>query len=236
MVVTRARPHRFIKSAITGAAMLSVATGCRPASSAGDIKEASAGPQAAVIGPTEGERRFLRGGTASLLIKIDPVTTGSRRMVLGSSDLPPGDAIGLHRHLREDEIILVTRGTARVQLGRRQFTAGVGATVFIPQGTCVALANGGADTLTNVFIFSSPGFEEVLRQVSSPEGAPPKSVSPASAPQRFTAGMPRPARATADARGHSRPRRSDKACPAQPPAKPVLVLLDPVLHHVRTVP
>src|SRR4029077_6536294 len=113
-------------------------------------------------------------GTAPLLIKVDPVTTGSRRMVLGSSDLPPGDAIGVHRHLKEDEIILVMRGTARVQLGARQFTAGAGTTVFIPQGTCVALANAGTDTLTNVFIFSSPGFERVLREVSSPEGAPPK--------------------------------------------------------------
>ena len=188
MVMIAARRRRCIMNAIAGAAMLSVATGCRPDSSVGSIKETSAGPRPAVIGPTEGERRFLRGGTAPLLIKVDPVTTGSRRMVLGSSDLPPGDAIGLHRHLREDEIILVTRGTARVQLGRRHFTAGVGATVFIPQGTCVAVANGGADTLTNVFIFSSPGFEQVLREVSSPEGAPPKPVSPAERAAAFHRG------------------------------------------------
>jgi quercetin dioxygenase-like cupin family protein len=177
MVLTLARPGRFVMSVLTGAAILPSANGCRPDSSTRDTEGASAGPRPAVIGPTEGERRFLRGGTAPLLIKVDPVTTGSRRMVLGSSDLPPGDGIGLHRHLREDEIILVTRGTARVQLGRRQFTAGPGATVFIPQGTCVALANAGGDTLSNVFIFSSPGFEQVLREVSSPEGAPPRRVS-----------------------------------------------------------
>ena len=152
MVPTVAWRRRFTMGAITGAALFSLATGCRRDSSA-------AGPRPAVIGPTEGERRFLRGGTPRLLIKVDPVTTGSRRMVLGSSDRPPGDAIDRHRHLREDEIILVTRGTARVQLGRRQFTAAAGATVFIPRGTCVAVANAGTDTLTNVFIFSSPGFE-----------------------------------------------------------------------------
>jgi quercetin dioxygenase-like cupin family protein len=132
-----------------------------------------------VIAASEGERRFLRGGTAPLLIKIDPVTAGSRRMVLGSSDLPPGDAILVHRHLREDEIILITRGTARVQLGTRFYTAGPGGTVFIPQGTCIALSNIGDDTLSNVFIFSAPGFEQVLRAVSSPAGAPPKAVSAA---------------------------------------------------------
>src|SRR5512138_2388801 len=129
-------------------------------------------PRPAVIGAGEGERRLLRGGTAPLLIKVDPVTTGSERLVLGSSDLPPGDSIPVHRHLREDEIIFITRGTARVQLGRERYTAGPGATVFIPQGTCIALANTGRDTLTNVFIFSAPGFERVLREVSSPAGAP----------------------------------------------------------------
>jgi quercetin dioxygenase-like cupin family protein len=135
-------------------------------------------PQPAVIAAEEGERRYLRGGTAPLLIKVDPVTTGSRRMVLGSSDMPPGDAIRVHRHLREDEIILITRGTARVQLGTQMYTAGTGGTVFIPQGTCIAVENVGADTLTMVFIFSSPGFEQVLREVSSAEGAPVKPFSP----------------------------------------------------------
>jgi quercetin dioxygenase-like cupin family protein len=187
MAMTTSR-QRLSICAITGPAMLWVATGCRHASSAADIKEASAAPRPAVIGLKEGERRFLRGGTAPLLIKIDPVTTGSQHMVLGSSDLPPGDAIGLHRHLKEDEIILVTRGTARVQLGTRHFTARAGATVFIPQGTCIALANGGSDTLSNVFIFSSPGFEQVMREVSSPEGAPPKRVSPAERAAAFHRG------------------------------------------------
>ena len=133
----------------------------------------------AVIAAEEGERRFLRGGTAPLLIKIDPVTTGSTRFVLGSSDLPPGDAIAVHRHLKEDEIILITRGTARVQLGNRFYNAEAGGTVFIPQGTCISVQNVGSDTLSNVFIFSAPGFEQVLRAVSSPEGGPPKSISPA---------------------------------------------------------
>jgi quercetin dioxygenase-like cupin family protein len=170
-------------------AAASLATACRPLSSRGkDPNEASAGPRPAVIGATEGEQRFLRGGTTPLLIKIDPVTTGSRRMVLGRSDLPPGDAIGVHRHLREDEIILVTRGTARVQLGAQQFTAGAGATVFIPQATCIGVANAGRDTLSTVFIFSSPGFEQVLREISSPEGGPPRSVSPAQRAAAFQRG------------------------------------------------
>ena len=138
--------------------------------------------------PHEGELRFVRGGTAPLLLKVDPKTVGSRRLVLGSSDLPPGDAIGVHRHLQEDEIIFITRGTARVQLGTKYYTAGPGATVFIPQGTCIAVANAGPDTLTNIFIFSSPGFEEVLRAVSSEPGAPAKVISPAERAAAFRRG------------------------------------------------
>jgi quercetin dioxygenase-like cupin family protein len=188
MAMMTAPPRPFPTTSITVVALLCLAAGCRRESSSTATVGGLAEPRPAVIGAAEGERRFLRGGTAPLLIKVDPVTTGSRRMVLGSSDLPPGDAIRLHRHLREDEIILVIRGTARVQLGNREFTGGPGATVFIPQGTCVAVANVGADTLTNVFIFSSPGFEQVLREVSSPEGAPAKRVSPAEREAAFHRG------------------------------------------------
>src|SRR5687768_15145692 len=56
----------------------------------------------ALIKAEDGEKRFLRGGAAPLWIKVDPVTTGSTRMVLGRSDLPPGDAIAVHRHHQED--------------------------------------------------------------------------------------------------------------------------------------
>lgn len=175
-----------LPASLLGLTLTGVLIGCGPRTP--DGQQELSRPQPSVIGPAEGERRFLRGGTAPLLIKVDPVTTGSRRMVLGSSDLPPGDSIGVHRHLSEDEIILVTRGTARVRLGTKQYTAGPGSTVFIPQGTCIALANVGPDTLTNVFVFSSPGFERVLREVSSPAGAAPKRVSPAQRAAAFQRG------------------------------------------------
>ncbi|HEU4558403.1 MAG TPA: cupin domain-containing protein [Longimicrobium sp.] len=109
-------------------------------------------------------------------------------MVLGSSDLPPGDRIAPHRHLAEDEIILILRGTARVRLNDQQYTATTGGTVFIPQGTCIELTNIGSDTLSNVFVFSSPGFEQALRGVSSREGEPPKVVSPSERAAAFHRG------------------------------------------------
>src|SRR5689334_5525399 len=167
-----------MKRACLSISALAVAIGCHTGHVASGSPTNPVPPRPAVIPADEGEKRFLRGGTAPLLIKVDPTNTGSRRMVLGSSDLPPGDAIGVHRHLQEDEIIVITRGTARVQLGRQVMTASAGATVFIPQGTCIGVVNVGSDTLSNFFVFSAPGFERALRAVSSAQGEPPKPLTP----------------------------------------------------------
>lgn len=177
--------HHAIRM-LLGVALFAAVSGCRPHAPGGEPELSR--PRPSVIAPAQGERRFLRGGTTPLLIKVDPVTTGSRRLVMTTSDLPPGDSIGVHRHLREDEIVLVTRGTGRLQLGKERHTAGAGTTVFIPQGTCIALANAGTDTLSAVFLFSSPGFERVLREVSSPAGVPVKRVLPSDREAAFRRG------------------------------------------------
>ena len=51
--------------------------------------------------------------------------------------------------------------------------------VFIPRGTYIALTNVGREALTNFFIFSSPGFERVLREVSVLPDSAPRLVTPA---------------------------------------------------------
>jgi len=167
-----------MKRACLAISALAVAVGCHTGHPGAGSPANPVRPRPVVIPANGGEKRFLRGGTAPLIIKVDPTNTGSRRMVLGSSDLPPGDAIGVHRHLQEDEIIVITRGTARVQLGQQFITATAGATVFIPQGTCIGVTNVGSDTLSNFFVFSAPGFERALRAVSSAPGEPAKPLTP----------------------------------------------------------
>ena len=167
-----------MKNALPSLLALAAAAGCYSAHAGAHPETGATSPRPVVIPADGGEKRFLRGGTAPLLIKVDSASTGSRHMVLGFSDLPPGDAIGVHRHLQEDEIIVITRGTARVQLGRQVMTASAGATVFIPQGTCIGVTNVGTDTLSNFFVFSSPGFERALRAVSSAPGEEPKTLTP----------------------------------------------------------
>jgi hypothetical protein len=55
--------------------MLSLLLGCQPRSPVDGTPELKS-PRPSVIGATEGERRFLRGGTAPLLIKVDPSPPG----------------------------------------------------------------------------------------------------------------------------------------------------------------
>ena len=195
-MVSQRRQLGFALMAASCALAASSATGCArsrsdvatPDTSAVSTTAMTRKARPAVIAANEGERRFLRGGAAPLWIKVDPLSVGSERLVLGSSDLPPGDAIGAHRHFQEDEIILITRGTGRVQLGREWYTAGPGAVIFIPQGTCIALQNIGNDTLSNTFVFSAPGFERVLRAMSSAPGEPAKSLTPAERAAAFHEG------------------------------------------------
>jgi quercetin dioxygenase-like cupin family protein len=91
---------------------------------------------------------------------------------MGYEALPPGASIPLHQHRLADEIIFVHRGSGVVRLGDRETAFGTGATIYIPRNTRVTVENTGGDSLAIVFIFSKPGFEELLRDVSTPAGQP----------------------------------------------------------------
>src|SRR5215469_10763276 len=80
----------------------------------------------------EGDRWMLLGDKP-LIFKVDPVSTGSDTFVVGTEEMPPGNRIPTHKHLYEDEVIFVHKGTVRVTLAGRLYEARTGATVFIPQ-------------------------------------------------------------------------------------------------------
>jgi uncharacterized RmlC-like cupin family protein len=116
----------------------------------------------AVIARGEGEYRLLLG-RKPLYITVDPTIVGSPTLMSGWSDIAPGDSIGTHKHLNEEEILFIHRGTVDVTLGDRTQRTGIGATVFIPRGTWVGLRSVGPDTATAVFVFNTPAFEKCLR-------------------------------------------------------------------------
>ena len=101
--------------------LLAWLAGCGSPKSHADSGEGVAGPRTgfgrpAVLARSEGEARTLQG-RKPIWIKVDPQTLGSRTLTVGMEDMPPGDSIGVHKHLQEDEVVFVHRGEVEVTLG-----------------------------------------------------------------------------------------------------------------------
>src|SRR5712671_7831280 len=141
----------------------------------------SQGAKTVVLEKNEGEARVRRPRgvlpipTAEFILKVTPQNSGSEHLVLGTEDIPPGGVIPRHRHLGQDEILLIQTGTAHVTLNDKEYDVHAGSTVFFPAQTWVGLKNIGKDSISLVFVFSAPGFEENMRCGSVPAGqsAPP---------------------------------------------------------------
>jgi hypothetical protein len=59
--------------------------------------------------------------TVEFILKVTPENSGSKHLVLGTEDIPPGGVIPKHKHLEQDEILLVQTGTAHVTLDDKEY-------------------------------------------------------------------------------------------------------------------
>src|SRR6187401_1693356 len=134
----------------------------------------------------EGELRTRRIHTDSsspassqFILKVSPKNNGSQRLVAGTELLAPGATLPKHRHLVQDEILLIQGGTAHVWLGDQERDLHAGGLVFIPANTWISGKNVGATPIVLTFVFSAPGFEETMRCNSVPAGQTPTPITPA---------------------------------------------------------
>jgi quercetin dioxygenase-like cupin family protein len=135
-------------------------------------------PTPLILEEHEGERRVIRpwpghpdpGETFTL--KVDPKNGGSSQLVFITANLAPGGQLTPHKHPNADEILYLESGTARVHLGDTVREAHAGAMVFIPSGTVISLSNTGKENIKVIAVFSAPGFEDFMRDVSVLEGQP----------------------------------------------------------------
>ncbi|MGB2602611.1 MAG: cupin domain-containing protein, partial [Candidatus Sulfotelmatobacter sp.] len=112
----------------------------------------------------EGERRIWREPPpGDFILKISPKNNGSQHLVMGTEDITPGDEFPTHKHLGQDEILYIEKGTVHVHLGDQERDVHAGGTVFIPALTWVNVKNAGTETVSVVFVFSAPGFEDYMR-------------------------------------------------------------------------
>src|SRR3954453_20704546 len=133
----------------------------------------------------EGELRTRRIHTdasvpasSQFMLKVSPKNNGSQHLVLGTEEVAPGAAIQKHRHLGQDEILLLQTGTAHVWLGDQERDVHAGGLVFIPAHTWISLKNTGSEPISLTFVFSAPGFEDTMRCNSVPAGETPTAITP----------------------------------------------------------
>jgi quercetin dioxygenase-like cupin family protein len=122
----------------------------------------------------EGEQRVWRDPPpGGFTLKVSPKNNGSQHLVFGTEDMAPGDEIPTHKHLGQDEIVYIEKGTVHVDLADQKRDLHAGGTVFIPAYAWVHLKNIGTETASLVFVFSAPAFENHLRCMSVPAGQKP---------------------------------------------------------------
>ena len=111
----------------------------------------------------EGERRVWRpieGHESQLsmfILKVDPHNGDSSHLVFATEDIPPGGKIDAHCHPGSDEILFLQNGLAKVNVGDMVREVHGGATVFIPSGTWISVANTGKEAIHVIGVFSAPG-------------------------------------------------------------------------------
>ena len=171
-------------------AAIAAMDGARAAAPAQTLETATARTSPSAVRPlllerNEGELRTRRIHTdgsvpasAQFLLKVGPKNNGSQHLVAGTEVLPPGAALPKHRHLVQDEILLIQSGTAHVSLGEEERDLHAGGLVFIPAGTWISGKNIGTEPVALTFIFSAPGFEETMRCNSVPAGETPTPITP----------------------------------------------------------
>lgn len=121
-------------------------------------------PKPLLLEKNEGERRIWREPPpGDFILKVSPKNNGSQHLVMGTEDMAPEDEFPTHKHLGQDEILYIEKGTVHVHLGDQERDLHAGGTVFIPAYTWVSVKNAGAETVSVVFAFSAPGFENYMR-------------------------------------------------------------------------
>ncbi|MGA7928005.1 MAG: cupin domain-containing protein [Candidatus Sulfotelmatobacter sp.] len=150
----------------------------------GSTPAPEAGAKPLILEKNEGEQRLWRPEPGEVdpggfILKVTPKSNGSQHLVLLTEDMAPGAAIPTHKHLEQDEIVLIEKGTIYAHVGDQQRDLHAGGIVFIPAHTWVSLKNTGTETASIVGIFSAPGFEDHLRCESVPAGETPKTISQA---------------------------------------------------------
>ena len=169
---------------IAAAMLVAVCMSLAQSTQAGSTPAPDPGARLLVLEKNEGERRLWRPEPGEVdpggfILKVTPQSNGSEHLVLLTEDMPPEAAVPTHKHLEQDEIVLIEKGTIHARVGDQERDLHAGGMVFIPAHTWVSLKNTGTETASIVGIFSAPGFEDHLRCESVLANEKPTIISQA---------------------------------------------------------
>lgn len=122
-----------------------------------------------VVNEEDGEAFQMRDGTAIVKIKIAR-TRGSESISFLSESFKSGDKLPVHKHLNEDELIFIHRGSGLFTLGEKQFEVREGSVALVPKGRWHGLQNTGSENIEMRFGYTPSGFEGFFREVGTPIG------------------------------------------------------------------
>ena len=124
-----------------------------------------------VVSEDEGEAFQMRDGTAIIRIKIAK-SQGAESISFLSESFKPGDALPVHKHLNEDELIFLHKGSGLFTLGDTQHEIKEGAVALVPKDVWHGLQNTGNENIEMRFGYTPSGFEGFFREVGTPVGQP----------------------------------------------------------------
>ena len=124
-----------------------------------------------VVNEHEGETLLIRNGTTILRIKISK-THGSQSICFLSESILPGEAVPVHKHLHEDELIFLHKGSGLFTLGEKEYPVSEGTVAVVPKGIWHGLQNTGSENIEMRFAYTPSGFEGFFREVGTPVGQP----------------------------------------------------------------
>jgi quercetin dioxygenase-like cupin family protein len=122
-----------------------------------------------VVNDLDGEAVLLRDGTAVVRIKIAK-SQGAESICFLSESFRPGDALPIHKHMNEDELIFIHKGSGLFTLGDKEYPITEGAVILVPKGIWHGFQNNGSINIEMRMAYTPSGFEGFFREVGTPMG------------------------------------------------------------------
>ena len=101
-------------------------------------------------------REDMKGGGGSVTIRhyVEKDEFGANVRLCAQLVLPPGSGIGSHKHVDEDEVFIITKGSGLIHDGEKEVRVSAGDVILTGKGDEHALRNDGKEGLEAVAVIA----------------------------------------------------------------------------------